>query len=64
MNMQEAINKIEQNTCFRMTAMAGEKSAFFVPVGSDGKTVIGECFELSRAKIIKLASLEKPKEAK
>ena len=61
MKIQEAIQKIESQTCFRMTAMTDKESAFFVPVGMDGKTVIGECFQLSRAKILKLAKLEKPK---
>lgn len=55
--IQAAIEKIERQTCFRMTAMTDKESAFFVPVGQDGKTVIGDCFELTRAKILKLAEL-------
>ncbi len=60
MTFQEAITAIEKNTCFRLTAVAGEESAFFVPVAQDGKTVIGDCIELTRAKIMKLAQLKKP----
>ncbi len=60
MTIQEAIKKIESNTCFRMTAMCNNGSAFFVPTGNDGKTVIGGVFEMSKAKILKLASIEKP----
>lgn len=59
MNIQEAIARIEKNTVFRMTAITDKESAFFVPVGNDGKTVIGDVFELSKNKIMKLATLEK-----
>ncbi len=59
MDIKEAINKIEKTTCFRMTAMTNEESAFFVPVANDGKTVIGNVFEMTRTKILKLASIEK-----
>jgi len=60
MTREEAIKKVESQTCYRVTAMTTE-SAFFVPVGSDGETVIGPCFELSNDKILKLAKLKRPK---
>ena len=62
MKFNEAIQKIEANTCFRLTAATDKNSAFFVPVAKDGKTVIGECFELTWRKIKKLALLENIKQ--
>ena len=60
MQFKEAITAIEENTCFRLTAATDKESAFFVPVAKDGETVIGDAFELTRAKIMQLAKLEKP----
>ncbi len=59
LTFDQAIEEIEASTCFRLTARTDAGSAFFVPVASDGETVVGDCFELSKAKIIALAKTQR-----
>ena len=56
----QAIAQVEANTCYRLTGATNARGGFFVPVASDGETVIGECFELSWRQIKNVAALEKP----
>ena len=60
MTFDEAIKKIEKNTCFRMTAATDKETAFFVPVAKDNKTPIGPCLHFSRSEIMKLAAVGPP----
>lgn len=54
-----AVNVIEANTCYRLTAKTDDGSGFFVPV-ADGQA-LGSAFYIGRARILALARVKKPK---
>lgn len=55
--LQKLIQGVEQHS-LRCTALCDDGSAFFVPVGRDGQSVVGDVLRLTPAKIKALAALK------
>ncbi len=57
--LKDLIPEVEKHS-LRHTAICDDGSVFFVPVASDGKTVLGGPILLTPAKMRKLAALQLP----
>lgn len=55
------LRQVEEKTCFRYTAgCIDDSSAFMVPVGMDGESVIGPCMSFTWKQLKALAALPHP----
>jgi len=57
---QEAVNAIEENTCYRLTARDDHDGGYFVAVDGEG-TALAPAFFVGPARILALAKVKKPR---
>ena len=58
---QEAVNAIEANTCYRLTARTDDGGGYFVPTAKSGQA-LAPAFFVGPARILALARVKKPGE--